>query len=63
MSEDRETREPGSPPPVEAPEKVKLALEFCAGLLSRMGAEVDIEVRETPEAIGLSLKPREGNSI
>ena len=63
MAEDQEPREQGARPPAEAPEKVKLAREFCEGLLSRMGAQVDIEVRETPEAIGVSLKAREGNGI
>ena len=62
MAEDREEREAVAPP-AEAPEKVKLAREFCEGLLSRMGAQVDVEVRETPEAIGISLKPREGNGV
>jgi len=59
----REQREPAPAPPAEAPEKVKLAKEFCEGLLARMGAQVDVEVRETPEAIGISLKPREGNNV
>jgi spoIIIJ-associated protein len=63
MAEDREQREQAAPPPAEAPEKVKLAREFCEGLLARMGAQVDIEVRETPEAIGVSLKARAENTI
>jgi spoIIIJ-associated protein len=58
-----EERDPQSPPPASAPEKVKAAREFCEGLLSRMGAEIDVDVRETAEAIGLSLKPREGNRV
>jgi spoIIIJ-associated protein len=28
-----------------------------------MGASVDVSVRETPEAIGVSLAPREGNAV
>ena len=56
-------REQGAPPPVSAPEKVQAASDFCEGLLSRMGALVDVEVKETPEAIGVSLKPREGNPV
>jgi spoIIIJ-associated protein len=63
MAEERVPREQGSTPAAEAPEKVKLAVDFCAGLLARMGAAVDIEVRETAEAIGLSLKPRAGNGV
>jgi spoIIIJ-associated protein len=51
------------PPPREAPEKVARAREFCEGLFQRMGAQIDVEVRETPEAIGVSLKPREGNAV
>ncbi len=53
----------GGAPPREAPDKVARAREFCEGLLARMGAQVDLEVRETPEAIGVSLKPREGNAV
>jgi spoIIIJ-associated protein len=51
------------PPPAEAPEKVKAARDFLAGLFERMGALVDVEVKETPEAIGVSLKAREGNAV
>jgi spoIIIJ-associated protein len=51
------------PPPREAPEKVERAKAFCAALLERLGAAVDVEVRETPEAIGVSLAPREGNAV
>lgn len=53
----------GAPPPVEAPEKVAKAKEFCEGLFSRLGALVDLEVRETAEAIGVSLAPRPGNPV
>jgi spoIIIJ-associated protein len=52
-----------APPPREAPEKVEKARAFCAELLSRLGASVDVEVRETPEAIGVSLAPRAGNAV
>ncbi len=51
------------PPPREAPEKVARAKEFCVALLERMGGSVDVEVRETPEAIGVSLSPRDGNDL
>jgi spoIIIJ-associated protein len=50
-------------PPREAPEKVKVAREFCEGLLERMGGAVEVDVRETPEAIGVSLRGREGNTL
>ena len=53
----------GAPPPREAPEKVKKASAFCEELLRRLGADVVVEVRETPEAIGVSLTPREGNAV
>ena len=53
---------PASPPPREAPEKVARAREFCDGFARRLGLELDIEVRETPEAIGVSLKPRGGGA-
>lgn len=60
MADDREQ---GSPTPAEAPEKVRAAREFCEGLFARMGAQVDVEVMETPEAIGVSLRGRDGNPI
>ncbi len=50
-------------PPREAPEKVARAREFCTELLKRLGANVTIELRETPEAIGISLKGEEGNTL
>ena len=53
----------GAPPPREAPEKVARAKEFCEALLSRMGARVAVAVRETPEAIGVSLTPADGNAV
>jgi spoIIIJ-associated protein len=58
MNEERAT-----PPPREAPEKVKGAVDFCRGLLERMGAAVDVEAQESPEAIAVSLKPRAGNEV
>jgi spoIIIJ-associated protein len=54
---------PESPPPREAPEKVERALTFCRALLERLGAAVDVEVKETPEAIGVSLTARPGNTV
>lgn len=53
----------GGPPPAEAPEKVAKTREFCEGLFARLGAAVDVEVKETPDQIGVSLKPRDGNAI
>jgi spoIIIJ-associated protein len=52
-----------APPPREAPEKVEGARTFCTDLLGRLGAAVDVSVKETPEAIGVSLAPREGNAV
>jgi spoIIIJ-associated protein len=52
-----------APPPREAPEKVARAQGFCQELLGRMGAAVEVSVKETPEAIGVSLAPREGNEV
>src|SRR5512142_566777 len=52
-----------TPPPREAPEKVERALAFCRGLLERLGAQVDVEARETPDAIGVSLTARPGNAV
>ncbi|HUK67004.1 MAG TPA: R3H domain-containing nucleic acid-binding protein [Anaeromyxobacteraceae bacterium] len=51
------------PAPAEAPEKVKAAREFCEGLFARLGAQIDLEVKETKEAIGISLRPRPGNPV
>jgi spoIIIJ-associated protein len=53
----------GAPPPREAPEKVAKAREFCVALLERLGAAVDVEVKESAEAIGVSLTPRAGNPV
>jgi len=57
------TENQGAPPPREAPEKVKRASAFCEELLRRMGARVEVAARETPEAIGLSLSPGQGNEV
>ncbi len=53
----------GGPPPREAPEKVERARTFCVELFERLGAKVLVEVRETAEAIGVSLAPQEGNPL
>ncbi|MGC3999752.1 MAG: R3H domain-containing nucleic acid-binding protein [Anaeromyxobacter sp.] len=52
-----------TPPPRHAPEKVARAQSFCEELLQRLGGDVQVEVKETPEAIGVSLTPREGNTL
>ncbi len=52
-----------APPPREAPEKVEKARTFSEGLLSRLGAQVDVAVRETADQIGVSLTPRAGNPV
>ncbi len=52
----------GAPPPREAPEKVAKARAFCEALARQLGLALDVEVRETPEAIGVSLKPRAGEA-
>ncbi len=58
-----ETGREAAPPPREAPEKVAKAREFCVALLERLGAKVDVEVKESPEAIAVSLTAREGNRV
>lgn len=58
-----ESRAHEAPPPREAPEKVEKAKAFCEELLGRMGAQVKVEVRETPEAIGVSVTAAEGNAL
>ncbi len=52
-----------APPPAHAPEKVERALAFCRELLERVGAQVDVEARETAEAIGVSFTARPGNAV
>lgn len=49
--------------PAQAPEKAVRTREFCVDLLQRIEAKVEVEIRETPEAIGVSLKPLEGNAV
>ncbi len=56
-------RNPAPPPPLEAPEKVAAARTFCEELLRRMGGEVAVDVKETAEAIGVSLEARAGNRL
>ena len=51
------------PPPRHAPEKVEKARAFCEALLEKLGAQVGVEVKETPEAIGVALTAREGNEV
>ncbi len=58
-----ETSKTPAPPPREAPEKVAKAREFCGALFEKLGARVDLEVRETPEAIGISLVPKADNAV
>jgi spoIIIJ-associated protein len=60
---DETTGRESAPPPREAPEKVAKAREFCAELFDRLGAAVDVEVKETPEQIGLSITARSGNAV
>jgi spoIIIJ-associated protein len=59
MSDERDP----APPPVSAPEKVAVARSFCEGLLARMGAKVDIDVQESPQAIAVALRPRVENPV
>ncbi len=59
--EDRTERE--APPPAHAPEKVERAREFCTGLFSRLGAEVELEVKETAEAIAVSVTAKPENAV
>jgi spoIIIJ-associated protein len=56
-------RNPAPPPPREAPEKVAAARAFCEELLRRMGGDVAVDVKETAEAIGVSLDGRAGNRL
>ncbi len=56
-------RHEGPPPPREAPEKVAQARAFCQELFERLGARVTVEVKEAPEAIGVSLTAAEGNAL
>ena len=60
---DETTGRESAPPPREAPEKVAKAREFCAALFERLGAAVDLEVKETPEQIGVAVTARPGNVV
>lgn len=60
---DETTGRESSPPPREAPEKVAKAREFCAALFERLGAAVDVEVKETPEQIAVAVTARPGNVV
>jgi spoIIIJ-associated protein len=60
---DETTGRESAPPPREAPEKVAKAKAFCEGLFERLGASVEVLVKETPEQIGVSLTAREGNAV
>jgi spoIIIJ-associated protein len=51
---------PTTPPPAHAPEKVAHAKAFCATLFQKLGMQVTVEVRETPEAIGVKIVPAPG---
>jgi spoIIIJ-associated protein len=53
----------GAPPPAQAPVKVEKARAFCEELFRRLGASIEVEVRESAEAIGVWLKPLEGNRV
>jgi spoIIIJ-associated protein len=52
-----------TPPPAHAPEKVERAREFCTGLFARLGAEVELEVKETAESIAVSVTAKPGNAV
>ncbi len=54
---------PVTPPPAQSPEKVEKARSFCVELFRRMGADLEVEVRESAEAIGVWLKPLDGNQV
>ncbi len=62
MAEMDDTRNEGAPP-ASAPEKVARARSFCEELFGRLGARVAVEVKETPEAIGVSLTAQDGNTL
>jgi spoIIIJ-associated protein len=49
--------------PAAAPEKVDAARAFCEGLLERLGADVAVEIRESPDAIAVALTARPGNAV
>jgi spoIIIJ-associated protein len=51
------------PPPRHAPEKVERTRAFCEALFEKLGARVGVEVKETPEAIGVALTARDGNEV
>jgi spoIIIJ-associated protein len=55
-----ESSRPSSPPPAHAPEKVARAKSFCEALFQKLELPVTVEVQETAEAIGVSIRPVAG---
>jgi spoIIIJ-associated protein len=58
-----EGRASGEVAPASAPEKVAAARAFCEGLLQRLGADVELDVKESAESIAVALRPREANAV
>jgi spoIIIJ-associated protein len=55
-----ESSRPSIPPPEQAPEKVARAKGFCEALFQKLGLLVSVEVKETAESIGVSIRPVAG---
>lgn len=55
-----ETTRPSSPAPEHAPEKVARAKAFLEEFFQKLGLPVEVRVKETAEAIGVSILPAEG---
>ena len=55
-----ESNRPSSPPPAHAPEKVIRAKAFCETLFQKLELPVALEVQETAETIGVSIRPAAG---
>ena len=60
---DRRARHQGRRRRARRRRRSRRARTFCQELFERLGAEVTVEVKETPEAIGVSLTAREGNTL
>jgi spoIIIJ-associated protein len=48
---------------VEGADRAERAVAFCQTLFGKMGIQAELEVKETEEAVGISVKPKEGNAV
>src|SRR5512133_3059602 len=52
-----DTSRESTPPPAHAPEKVARAKAFCETIFQKLGVKVEVEAKESAEAIGVAIRP------